>query len=80
MDKPMFDYVLDELDERKGSWVNISKAMEPASWQSYYSWLTKLAQRRIPDPGVNKVQKLADYFRSHSVRVGTEGSRPKEAA
>ena len=60
--EPMFDYVLARLEASKGRWPAIAKDMEPDSWESYYSWLTKLAQRRIPDPSVNKIQALKDYF------------------
>jgi hypothetical protein len=60
----LLDFVLAELAARKGNWPAIAKAMDPESWESYYSWMTKLAQKRIPDPGVNKIQALADYFRA----------------
>ncbi len=63
MDAPILDFVFDELERRRGTWVDVAKAMDPDSWKSYYSWLTKLAQRKIPDPSVNKIQALADYFR-----------------
>ena len=56
-------YVLNELESRRGTWPAIAKTIEPDSWESYYSWLTKLAQKRIPDPSVNKIQVLADHFR-----------------
>jgi len=62
-DEPLLSYVLTEIEARRGAWPAIAKAIEPDSWESYYSWLTKLAQRRIPDPSVNKIQVLADYFR-----------------
>ncbi len=65
MDTPIFEFVLTELQARKGSWPEIAKEIEPDSWESYYSWLTKLAQLRIPDPSVNKIQRLADHFRAH---------------
>jgi len=64
METPLLEYVLNELDARKGQWPAIAKAMELDSWESYYSWLTKLAQRRIPDPSVNKIQRLAAHFRA----------------
>lgn len=61
-DKPILDFVLTQLDSRKGrrtgNLVDIARETELD-----YSWLSKLAQRRIPDPSVNKIQKLADYFR-----------------
>ncbi len=59
----MLNVVLAELQARKGNWPAIAKAIEPCSWESYYSWLTKLAQGRIPDPSVNKIQTLFDHFR-----------------
>jgi len=62
MDTPMFERVLNELQARKGTWPEIAKTIEPDSWESYYSWMTKLATGKIPDPGVNKIQRLADYF------------------
>lgn len=63
---PIFELVLTELQARKGTWPEIAKAIEPDSWESYYSWMTKLATGQIPDPGVNKIQRLADYFRGQS--------------
>ena len=65
MEKPILPFVLEELDARKGSWPDISKGVCPDGWQSHYSWLTKLAQGRIPDPGVNKIQELADWLRAN---------------
>lgn len=62
MDQPILPYVLDELKGRKGQWPAIAKNTELE-----YSWLTKLAQGRIPDPSVNKIQRLADYFRANRV-------------
>lgn len=62
---PLLDYVLRELQARKGGWPDIAKAIEPNSWGSYYSWLSKLAQGAIPDPGVRKIQRLADYMRAN---------------
>lgn len=57
-------YALTNLEASKGQWPAIAKSIAPDSWESYYSWLTKLAQGRIPDPSVNKIQVLADYFRA----------------
>jgi hypothetical protein len=78
MEENMLDYVLTELDARKGEWPSISKAMQPSGWESYYSWLQKLGQRRIHDPGVNKIQELADYFTSNP-RERRSGERRNEA-
>jgi hypothetical protein len=61
----LLDFVYDELESRKGDWARIAREIEPTTWKSYYSWLTKFAQKRIPDPSVNRVQKLADHFKQH---------------
>lgn len=61
----LLDFVRSELDSRKGTWPAIAKVMEPDPelCGGYYSWLTKFARGKIHDPGINKVQALADYFR-----------------
>lgn len=61
---PMLEYVLAQLEARRGTWPAIAKALAEGSWESYYSWLTKLAQGQIPDPSVNKIQALHDHFRA----------------
>lgn len=48
---------LAELHARKGRWPDIC-----AATGLDYDWLTKLAQGRIEDPGVRKIQRLAHYF------------------
>jgi hypothetical protein len=58
MAEKLLPYVVRELQARKGDWPKIS-----ADTELDYSWLTKLAQGRIPDPGVNKIEKLAEYFK-----------------
>lgn len=60
MAEKLLPYVVKQLQARKGEWPKIASDTELD-----YSWLTKLAQGRIPDPGVNKIEKLADYFRDH---------------
>lgn len=62
-DETLLSYVRGELESRRGTWPAIAKAIEPDSWESYYSWLTKFAQGQINDPGINKIQALADHFR-----------------
>lgn len=75
MNKPMLDQVLSELASRKGSWREIARVMDQETPDSYYSWLTKLAQGTIKDPSVNKIQRLYDYF-----LVDGSGCQPKEVA
>lgn len=60
----LLDYVQEELQARKGAWPAVARETDLD-----YSWLTKLAQGRIPDPSVNKIQRLADYFREHPVEA-----------
>lgn len=61
----MLDYVLAELRARKGRRVGNLRDVERDTGLDY-SWLTKLANEptMIPDPGVNKVQALHDYFKA----------------
>lgn len=59
------DFVYSELDARKGGWAEIARTIEPDSWESYYSWLTKFARKKIPGASFQKVQRLADHFRAH---------------
>lgn len=63
VEEPLLHFVLAQLEVRKGSWRQIAREMEPEDSESYYSWLCKVAQGRIPDPSVNKIQRLADRFR-----------------
>ena len=57
----LLDSVLAGLQERKGQWPQLARAAEVD-----YSWLTKLAQGRIRDPGVHKIQRLADVMAASS--------------
>lgn len=58
MTQSLLDYVLAELQQRKGTWRAICRKTGLD-----YSWLTKFAEGKIDDPGVRKIQLLADYFR-----------------
>ena len=49
--------VISEQNKRKGDWPQID-----ADNVVSYSWLSKLAQRKIPDPGINKIVRLYDYL------------------
>lgn len=65
-DLPLLNYVLLELNARKGKWPEIARHMHPKKPTSYYSWMSKLTQDGvIDDPGVKKIQALADYFRDN---------------
>lgn len=57
----IYSFVQDKLKESKGSWRVVCEKTGLD-----YSWLTKLAQGRIPNPSVHKIQALADYFQKTS--------------
>lgn len=56
----MLNEVLEYLDKTKGKWPKIIKDTELK-----YDWITKLAQGRIPDPSVRKIQILFDYMKQN---------------
>ncbi len=58
MEPSELDFVLRQLQFRKGDWPQIGKDTGMP-----YSWLSKLARGLIDDPGVKKIEKLARYFR-----------------
>jgi len=46
------------LDSRRGDWLEIA-----AGSQVSYSWLSKFANGRIPNPGIVTLRKLHAYLR-----------------
>lgn len=54
----LLDYVLINLEANKGRHKEIADASGVP-----YSTVAKIAQRVTPNPGVQSVQALADYFR-----------------
>jgi hypothetical protein len=69
MEKPMLAFVLEQLGQRKGKWKKIAEEIEPEKSVTYYSWLTKLAQGKIRDPSVGRIQRLRDYFSEKSEEI-----------
>ena len=55
----MHEFVMGKLAESKGNWREVSLDADVP-----YDTLTKIAQRKIKDPGVGHIQKLANYFRA----------------
>jgi len=53
----LYQHVQSELQARKGTWQRIC-----TDTGLDYSWLSKLALGKIGDPGIHKMQRLADYF------------------
>lgn len=56
--EPILDFVLGRLDKSKGQHREIAKASGVA-----YTTVRNIAQRVTPNPGVQSVQALADYFK-----------------
>ena len=54
------EFVLAELDRRRGHWPEIAAASGVA-----YHTLTKIAYGKIREPGTSKIEALAKYFREH---------------
>jgi hypothetical protein len=40
--------------------------MQPDNPSGYYSWLTKFATGQFPDPGIRRIEALAEYFRKQA--------------
>ena len=75
MATPLLDYVLTELAARKGTYLQISKEMEPDTWGAHYSWLTKVVTGQFPDPGVRRVDALAQRFRREAEQAKKAGAK-----
>lgn len=58
MDKPIYEYVLEQLELSKGRWPEVAEDSGVS-----YRTLSKISSGEIVDPGVSHVQKLADYFK-----------------
>lgn len=49
-----------ELQLRRGDWPTLCRATGLSYW-----WLIKLAQGRIREPGLTKIERLQAYFDAH---------------
>lgn len=56
------DFVKRNLEASRGTWPKVC-----ADTGLDYSWLTKMAQGKIPNPGYQKIELLYHYFKSHRV-------------
>lgn len=50
--------IIKALQSRKGDWGVIARQAEVS-----YSWLTKFANHKIPNPGVNTIERLDAILR-----------------
>lgn len=60
-------FVLRKLEESRGKWVEVARA----SGVPYHT-LTKIAQGQSPDPRIETVQRLVDYFNGEIREVEPE--------
>lgn len=75
MSTDLLTSTLTELSLRRGRWPSICR-----DTGLDYDWLTKLAQGRIADPGVRKIQRLADYFVANPKPLRASVGAPKSHA
>ena len=61
--EPIYAYVQRCLESTKGRWPIVSVGSGVP-----ISTIRKIARGHIPDPGISKVQALADYFSSNTKR------------
>lgn len=61
MQEKMLDSVVAYLQTVKGRWPQIAKETGLT-----YDWIVRVADGRISDPGVQKIQLLYDYARSRT--------------
>ena len=59
LSRPMF-YISAYLEEHRGSWPKIAEESGVT-----YTWMTKIVQGNITNPGIRDIQKLLDYIAEH---------------
>jgi predicted transcriptional regulator len=60
----LLEQTIERLQSRKGDWAEIARANDVS-----YSWITKLAQGKIPNPGVLTIERLNSYLRAQSKKT-----------
>lgn len=61
MTDSIYQYVLAELENAKGSWPAVAKATGMSK-----RTIEKIARQEVADPGVSLIEKLAVYFRGQA--------------
>lgn len=64
MSESIYQYVLDQLQEAKGTWPAVAEITGVSK-----RTIEKIANGDIKDPGVSHIEKLAGYFRARSKRT-----------
>ena len=70
MTSPLLDSALTELRARRGDWPAICQATGLSYW-----WLIKFGQGRIREPGILKIQRLADHFAATPAKQAQQEAR-----
>lgn len=63
MTDSIYQYVLDQLENAKGTWPAVAEATGISR-----RTIEKIARREVKDPGVSHIEKLAGHFREQSKR------------
>lgn len=53
----ILQFIKDYLEAKRGHWPAIARDADVD-----YSWLTKVMQNKIPNPGIRELQKVLDYI------------------
>lgn len=61
METNLLQYVIQEINKRKGKWRQLCEEMSDEP-DRYYTWMTKVAYGKTKNPGVKEIQRLANYF------------------
>lgn len=75
MTTDLLDFVLARLDARDQPWTEIARCSGVP-----YSTLKKIAARITPNPGVQHVQRLANYFEGAPQGAATSAQSAGESA
>lgn len=60
MPESLLTYVIDQLQDAKGDWPIVAKRTRISK-----RTIEKIAAGTIKDPGVRKIERLAEYFRAN---------------
>lgn len=62
MNDSLHEFVLAQLQLRKGHWTEVADGSGIPK-----RTIEKIARREVADPGVSKIERLAQYFRDNQV-------------
>lgn len=72
MSESIYEYVLQKLEQTKGTWPLVAKETGMS-----LSTIKKIARREVADPGVSLIERLHSHFKSkEAVPVLEDSMRP----